>query len=169
MTDDIRTLQKLLEGIEFAMLTTADERGELHSRPMATQQLDDEGVLWFFTARSSHKAAELDEDHHVNLSYSAPTKSTYVSVSGVGTLVDDRSTAEKLWNPMFKAWFAEGLEDPDLALLRVQVTRAHYWSSPSGKLVQLLGFVKAAITGKEYAGEGSENREVRLDESNPVH
>jgi hypothetical protein len=38
------------------------------------------------------------------------------------------------------------LDDPDLALLRVDVERAEYWDAPSGTMAEIAGFVKAAVT-----------------------
>ncbi|MGE0632599.1 MAG: pyridoxamine 5'-phosphate oxidase family protein, partial [Pseudobdellovibrionaceae bacterium] len=34
--------------------------------------------------------------------------------------------AEELWNPLYKTWFKQGLEDPDLVLLKVKVDSAEY-------------------------------------------
>jgi hypothetical protein len=48
-----------------------------------------------------------------------------------------------------KAWFPDGLETRDIALLRIKVTKAEYWDFASSKLVQLVGFVKAVVTGEE--------------------
>jgi general stress protein 26 len=61
----------------------------------------------------------------------------------------DRAKMEELWNPILKAWFPEGLDDPHICLMKVKVDQAEYWESPSGKVVQLLGFVKALATGQE--------------------
>jgi general stress protein 26 len=41
-----------------------------------------------------------------------------------------------------KAWFPDGLDDPDLALLRVHVEAAEYWDSPSSTMVHIVGFVR---------------------------
>lgn len=35
--DDVKKLGELIEDIQFAMFTTVDTDGTLHSRPMATQ------------------------------------------------------------------------------------------------------------------------------------
>ena len=112
-------LSKLIHGIQIAMMTTTDTDGTLRSRPMATQTKEFDGDLWFFSGKSSHKTAEIDADHRVNLSYADPSSSKYVSVSGTCRLVQDKAKAEQMWNPMYKAWFPKGLEDPDLCLLKV--------------------------------------------------
>ena len=159
---DVEKLRDLIKGISFAMLTTVDEDGSLRSRPMQTQETEFNGELWFFTSASSPKVDEVQRDQRVNVSYADPDDNRYVSLSGTATLVRDREKIKELWKPVLKAWFPDGLEDPDLALLRVKVEKAEYWDSPSSKMVQLAGFLKAIATGQrlEYAGE---NEKLELD------
>lgn len=149
-TEDIHKLGELIKEIKIAMLTTVDVNGQLRSRPMGTQKLEFDGQLWFFTKEHSPKVSEIMRDEHVNISYADPGSSTYVSVTGVAELVNDRVKMAALWTPILKAWFPDGLDDPELALLRVDVQKAEYWDAPSSKIVQLVGFAKAAITGKQY-------------------
>ena len=149
----VKKLGKLIADIQFAMLTTIEADGSLRSRPMATHQdhgREFDGVLWFFTKGDTPKVEEVKEDQHVNLSYAAPEQNKYVSVSGIGTLVRDGVKAKELWDPKYKAWFPKGLDDPELALLRVDVTKAEYWDTPGGAVVHVLGLVKALATGKSY-------------------
>ncbi len=159
--ENIRKLGEMIKEIKFAMLTTAEPDGTLRSRPMATQATEFNGELWFFTAASAPKVEEIEQDHHVNLSYAAPDKNLYVSVSGKARMVRDRKKAEELWNPAYKAWFPKGLDDPDLALLRVGVTQAEYWDSSSSAVVHLVGFVKALATGERYHPGENEKMDLR--------
>jgi general stress protein 26 len=140
----------LIKGIKVAMMTTVEEDGSLRSRPMWTHDRDFDGELWFFTREHSPKVGEVEHDHHVSLAYSDPTRDRYVSVSGRCRLVLDKQKARELWNPTLKAWFPDGLDDPELALLCVRVERAEYWDTPNSRMVQLAGMVKAALTGETY-------------------
>ena len=158
---DVEKLGKLIKGIKFAMLTTAMPDGTLRSRPMATQQVEFDGVLWFFTQYNSGKVDEIRNDQHVNVSYADPSDNRYVSVSGRAMIVRDRKKSEELWTELHRAWFPKGLDDPNLALLRVDVHDAEYWDGPSSKVVQLAGFVKAMVTGKP-ANDLTENRKLHL-------
>jgi general stress protein 26 len=159
--DVIAHLGELIHGIKVAMMTTVEADGSLRSRPMWTYDADFDGELWFFTREHSAKVDEVEHDHHVNLSYSEPSKDRYVSVSGRCRLVHDKEKARELWNPTLKAWFPQGLEDPELALLCVKVEKAEYWDTPNSRMVQLVGFVKAAITGETY--NPGENEQVTVD------
>jgi general stress protein 26 len=148
---DVQKLAKLIKGIQVAMMTTQDDDGTFRSRPMQTQNTQFDGTLWFFTQASSHKVDEIDHHgHQVNLSYAEPSDNRYVSVSGTATLVRDRAKIDELWSPALKAWFPKGKDDPEVALLRVDVSKAEYWDQPSSTLVKLVGFTKALLTGQEY-------------------
>jgi general stress protein 26 len=159
--ENVEKLWLLSKDIKFGMLTTAEADGTLRSRPMATQQSPFDGDRWFFTYGRAPKVQEIEEDHHVNISYADPDDNRYVSVSGTARLVRDRAKMEELWNPIYKAWFPDGLDTPDIALLQVTVTQAEYWDATNNKLVQLAGFVKALATGQR--AEGGENEKLDLE------
>ena len=157
---DVKKLAKLIEGIDFAMLTTVCGDGSMRSRPMSTQQAEFDGTLWFFTRDDSAKVSEINGNPRVNVSYAKPSDQTYVSVTGTATLLRDRKKIKELWNPLHKAWFPDGVDDPHLALLRVDVDKAEYWDSPSSTVMHVIGFVKALATVKEY--EPGENKKLDL-------
>ena len=159
--DERKKLTELIKDIQFTMLTTQEPDGTLRSRPMTTQQQEFDGDLWFFVGAHSGTAREVQQDQQVNLGYANPGKNTYISVSGRANLVRDRAKMEELWNPVYKAWFPDGLDDPNLALLRVEPTQAEYWDAPNGKVVQALGFAKALLTGQPF--QGGENEKLNLD------
>lgn len=153
-SEDIQKLGKLIKGIRVAMLTTVQEDGSLHCRPMATQEVDFDGDLWFFTSASSPKISEIKHDQHVNVAYASPEDNRYVSVCGRVEIVRDRKKAEELWSPYVKGWFPKGPDDPDLVLLKVKVLWAEYWDSPHATAVRLAGFLKATLTGKPLESPG---------------
>ena len=142
--DSRKKLNEMIKGIDFAMLTTALEDGSLRSRPMATQRADFDGTLWFFTRLDAPKVHEIRQHQKVNLSYAKPDSGRYVSVSGLAEISRDREKMKQLWNPVYKDWFPKGPEDPEVGLLKVDVTNAEYWDGPASRMVQLSGFLKAA-------------------------
>lgn len=153
---DVRKLGELLKGHKYAMLTTIDEDGSLHSRPMGVLEVDFNGTLWFFTKEQAPKVWEIQHDAHVNVAFSDPSRSHFVSLRGMARLVRDHQKVAELFKPIHKAWFPEGLDDPELSLLEVRVTRADYWDPPSSTMVQLIGLAKAVLRGEAYkpgAGE----------------
>jgi len=157
--ESIKKVNDLIEEVEIAMLTTIDG-GTLRSRPMQTQEAEFDGVLWFFTSTDTHKTDEIEKDNRVNVSYASPAANTYVSVSGAASIVKDKEKIEELWNPILKAWFPKGLDDPTLILLKVSVEQAEYWDSTSSTIVKLAGFVKALVTGER--ADGGDHGKVNL-------
>lgn len=147
---DVQKLGKMIHGIQIAFMTTVADDGSLHARPMATQHTEFDGTLWFFTREHSAKVDELEQREQVSLTYADPRDQTYVAVVGTAELVQDEAKMKELWHPLLKAWFPKGLNDPELALLKVTVDRAEYWDSHSSTLVHLIGFAKAMLTGKPY-------------------
>jgi general stress protein 26 len=160
-SDNLNKLRDMIKEIDFCMLTTIDENGDLHSRPMSSNgQIDPNGDLWFFTGVSSHKVNEVAGSPKVNVSFADPEHQKYVSTSGTAELIRDRKKIEELWKPEFKMWFPEGKDDPEIALLRVNVTKAEYWDSPSSTVGYVLSFVSSMITGKQP--DFGENKKVEL-------
>ena len=157
--ESIKKVNDLIKEVEIAMLTTIDG-GTLRSRPMQTQEAEFDGELWFFTNSDTHKTDEIEKDNRVNVSYASPVANTYVSVSGAASIVKDKEKIQELWNPILKAWFPNGLDDPTLCLLKVSVEQAEYWDATSSTIVQIVGFVKALVTGKR--ADGGDHGKVNL-------
>lgn len=159
--NDLEKLRHLIKEIDFCMLTTVDENGNLHSRPMSSNgDIDTDGDIWFFTNASSHKVSEITKLPKVNVSFADPDNQRYVSVTGTAQLVRDRAKIDELWRPEFKIWFPEGKDDPEIALLRVRLEKAEYWDSPGSTIGYALSFVSSLVTGKQP--DLGENRKVNL-------
>jgi general stress protein 26 len=150
--EDFARLRELIEDIRIAMMTTQDADGTLRSRPIQTLRCADDGILWFFTSASSPKVAEAQAGGwQVNLSYANPGKQDYVSISGRASLSRDRKLMEALWNNWVEVFFPKGLDDPDLALLRVDIEKAEYWDSPGTAVGRAYAIAKARLTGDKDA------------------
>jgi general stress protein 26 len=142
-------LYQLIKDVKIAMMTTVDTDGTLHSRPMHSQDADEHGDLWFFTQIQSPKMTEVSRDNAVNLAYSDPSSQTYVSVSGKAEIVRDKAKIQEKWSEPLRAWFPKGVDDPQIALIRVHPLKGEYWDSPSSTLVHLYGYAKAVVTGEQ--------------------
>ncbi len=124
--DSSKDLWLLVREIPVCMMTTRD--GDvLRSRPMATALDEDRHEFQFLTRASSHKADEIGRGTQVNLSFADPEKDLFISVSGEGWLGEDHTIARKLWNRYAEAYFPEGPDDPDVAVLHVVPKQAEYW------------------------------------------
>lgn len=156
-------LWDLIKDIRFSMFTTRDPAGELHARPMTTQNsnLDEDQSLWFFMSRAGDPVAELVADSRVNISYADPGADSYVSVSGTASVTEDMAKKNALWSKMTEAWFPGGVADPDLVLVRVKIIHAAYWNVEASKVMQLFHMAKAVVTGQPPRDLG-EHAEVRM-------
>jgi general stress protein 26 len=147
MQSELDKLHDLIEDIRIALVTTIEPDGTLHTRPLSTLERQRDEELWFFTSIDSAKVEELEQDVNVSVAYADTSKNTYVAVAGTGSVLRDRAKAKELWTPFAKPWFPDGVDDPTLALLRVRIDRAEYWTSP-GKTAYLFSVAKAMATGK---------------------
>lgn len=150
----IDELRELVMDLDVAMFTTQDGGRQLHSRPMDTQQVDDEGVFWFLASRSSPLVGEVHDHPAICLTYASHARNTYVCVSGKAQEIHDQAKLSELWSSEHAAYFRGGREDPDLTLLRVTPGHAEIWAGPSGAVARLLAFAAATITGEEQAMGG---------------
>ena len=145
--DGLRTLQQLLKNLKFGMLTTVHD-GILRARPMTLLQCQADGNLWFLTGKTTSLVPDIENDARVNVSFSSGEQSGFVSVSGRARLTKDRAKLEELWNPAFVTWFPEGLNDPNLSLLRIEAESAESWNTVHGAFTVLFGIIKAIATGE---------------------
>jgi general stress protein 26 len=157
-TDETRKVTELLKDQRLGMLTTTAPTGTLTSRPMALQETEFDGDLWFFAERTSRKVSHLAEHPQVNVTVGSG--STWVSLTGRAAVVDDEAKKRDLWNAAVGAWLPQGADDPTVVLIKVTGESAEYWDTPGGRIATVLSFAKAKVTGERF--EGGENETVRL-------
>lgn len=143
------TLWHLIKDMKFAMFTHRHADGQLHAHPLTTQNrsLAENGLLYFFVSRKTELGQRVQSDGNVCLNYGDAGKDTWVSISGTARVNEDRAQKERLFNPLVKAWFPGGLDDPDLELVEVKINHAEYWDIHESKMTQLLKMATAAVTG----------------------
>jgi general stress protein 26 len=144
----------LLKYFRSAMLTTVDSTGAISTRPMGVQGHPDafQGTLWFFADDRSPKVQIIQGGAATALVMQSDDKSAYLHFAGRASVSKDRSKMEELYTPFIKTWFPEGLDDPNITLIRFDADRVDYWESPGGVLQVLGAFTKAIVTGEPGAG-----------------
>ena len=145
-TEALARVKELVEDIDFTMLTTEDDNGQLVSRPMSTRQMDDNGDIWFFTAEETKKVDEAEEHRHVGLSYLDAKGHRYVSIAGRAQVVQDEAKMKELYTTDLDIWFEDGLDTPGITLLRVSPTECEFWEPSKGKIAVAAGMLKALVT-----------------------
>jgi general stress protein 26 len=155
--DALKKFKKLVEEINVCMFITNNRSEREHTRPMATIEVDDKGTLWFFTDLRSIKVEEVVTDKSVHLTYAHPGKESYMDVCGKAEVITDRQLIKEKWSPIVKAWFPQGSDDPNVALLKVTPTDAYYWEAETGKMVQFLKMA-ASIVSERPLADGAEGK-----------
>jgi general stress protein 26 len=157
--ENLTRLAELIKEIKFTMLTTVDNLGGLHSRPMVTLDFDTatfDGSIYFFTHSDTAKVHDIEHAKEINLAYLRPQKQQYLSVSGKASLHRDKKMMKDLWQAELKEWFPQGIDDPDISLIKVDIESAELWDSKPGKVFQLFGKVKSILNGKS-SGSADQN------------
>jgi len=157
-SEQVKKVADLAKGIRIGMLTTVDADGHFISRPMAQQEVEFDGDLWFFAERSSRKVAQINANPHVSVTLTS--NDTWISLDGEAQIVEDKAKAKELWNTWVEAWMPEGPGDDNVVLIRMSSHSAEYWDTPGGRIASVISFVKAKVTGERY--DGGENEKVSL-------
>ncbi|WP_246195325.1 pyridoxamine 5'-phosphate oxidase family protein [Paracoccus litorisediminis] len=113
---------KRLESINAGMLGT---RAQLKLVPMSHYADRDAGALWFITAQGTDLVAEVEGGAQPALHIVGDAAGKlWTRMEGHLELSPDRGKLDEIWNRVAAAWFDEGKDDPDLRLLRLDLSEA---------------------------------------------
>ena len=105
---------------------------ESHTRPMTAQMRGGEGPIWFFTSRENTLVQNLRKESRAIGTFASKDHELFASVHGRLSLDNDPDVIDELWNSYVEAWFEQGKDDPDVALLRFDADRAEIWENEGG-------------------------------------
>lgn len=120
------------------------------TRPMSVQQIDEEGNFWFLSATDSNKNEELRLNKSVQLLFQQSKYSDFLTIYGKARILKNKAKIKELWNPILKAWFTEGENDPRITLIRVTPSQGYYWDTKHGKVVAMVKTAVGALLGKTF-------------------
>jgi general stress protein 26 len=95
-------------------------------------------TLWFFIGKDNRLAAGGD----AMAQFVSKGHDFFACLSGTAKIDNDAGIIDKLWSKQAEAWFPGGKTDPNLALLRFDISGAELWEtdmSLSGKLKMVFG------------------------------
>lgn len=144
----IEKIKELAKKESTCIFTTALTELPLAGAPMNTMDVDDDGVLWFFSNKNSTRNKNIEKDNRVQLFFSNSNNYQFLSLFGTAQVVINPAKAKDLWLPIVKAYFPGGVDDPDLSILKVTPHEAHYWDTKTNKLVALAKMVTGIFKGK---------------------
>jgi general stress protein 26 len=117
-------------------------------RPMSVQKVDDQGALWFLSAKDSNKNRELEYDDSVDLYFQGSAHANFLHLTGVAEVSFDKAKIKELWEPIAKVWFTEGENDPRITVIKFIPERGYYWDNKHGNLVAGVKMMAGAVMGK---------------------
>ena len=113
----------------------------------------DGGDLFFITDKDSAKTDEIAAEPDVAVTLQSGSK--FVSISGTARVDDNRALIKQLYSPPMKAWFPEGVDDPNMIILRLTPTHGEYWDQSGLKRFEYLWKAGKALWKGENLGEKS--------------
>lgn len=119
--------------IDFAMLTTRTEGGQLATRPMSNNgEVEYDGDSYYFSWDDARTVADIARDAQVALSFQGKAgllgkPPLFVAVEGTATLVRDKAAFADHWSADLERWFPDGIDTDGLVMIHVHADRIHYW------------------------------------------
>ncbi|MGI4022406.1 MAG: pyridoxamine 5'-phosphate oxidase family protein [Janthinobacterium lividum] len=150
-TEALKKMKQIAEETQTCFFCTNIKTGSpLSVRPMAIQEVDDEGNLWFLSSNDSHKNEEIKHDDHVHLLFQESHFSGFLNVYGDAYISADKAKIKELWKPILKAWFTGGEDDPRITVIKVVPSEAYYWDNKHGNAIAFIKQTASAVIGKTF-------------------
>lgn len=166
--EQVKKVHSLIKDIKVAMLTTVDGSA-LRSRPMITHEESNlESGLYFLTKDDAPKVHEITHEEKVNLVYCRSDKNLFVSISGTATISKDKEKIKEIWNPLYAAWFPQGIEDPHLCLIKVTPQCAEYWDSASLIKSSATVFFNKVAGSTLDVGDVGDHDKINFTDTSPI-
>ena len=161
----LQELAEKMRDIDFAMLSTRGEDGEMAARPMSNnRQVEFAGDTFFFTLDSTRTVADIERDPQVGVSYQGKSgalgmKPFFITLEGRADLIRDKARFAEHWTKDLDRWFEQGVDTPGLTLIRVNAERLHYWDGYDEAEIPLGG-----TSDRQEAGAMENAQEVAAEE-----
>jgi general stress protein 26 len=129
----LQDLAKKVGDIDFTMLSTRAESGEIAARPMSNNgDVEYDGDSWFFTWEDSKMVDDIKRDPHVGLSLQGKSgllgkPPIFISIEATAELIRDKAILQDHWKTEMERWFKQGVDTPGVVLIKAHATRIKYW------------------------------------------
>jgi general stress protein 26 len=149
-THAVEKIRALAKAAHVCLFGTVLTRPPIAVRPMAVQSVDDAGNLWFLSARSSSTNRDIQGSAEVQLFFANPGSAEFMTLDGTATISDDPALRREHWTPIAKTWFNQGVDDPEVTVIKVEPSDGYYWDTKHGKTVAFLKIAAGAVTGQTF-------------------
>lgn len=118
------------------------------ARPMSVRKVDEQGRVYFMSAKDSHTNEELARDPEVRLFFQGSGRSDFLELTGRASISTDKAKIKELWSPLIKTWFTAGVDDPRITVLTFVPREGYYWDNKHGDAVAGIKMMIGAAIGK---------------------
>lgn len=144
----VEKMQEMLGDGNILMFASNLGNHPFEVSPMSTQKVEDNGEVWFFSAKNSDRNKFVQQDSRTQLIYSNSSDSEYMSIYGDAEIVQNQEKVKELWTPFAKVWFQDGPEDLNLSLMKFTPKEGFYWDTKNGKMVSFAKMIVSLATGE---------------------
>lgn len=144
----LEKIRQLLGDLPIAFMVTVLD-GEVEARPIGVvgDAKDFNGSLWFITDRRSRKVQAIERGATTALVLQNDRDGIYLHLTGHAAVVEDPHKLRQLYTPVQRTWFPDGVDDPQITLLRFDAESASYWDGHASMLRLAVAFAKSVVTG----------------------
>jgi general stress protein 26 len=139
---------KIIEKVNIGMLTTSNASGNFHARPVEARLDREDGCIYIVTDLRSAKEHEIERDPRFGLTVVDQQTNAYLALNARATVITDPATIKKYWRVTDNMWW-KGPDDPNVCVLRAELTSGALWDGPASKAVELFEFLKTTVTGEK--------------------
>ena len=122
-----------MSGIDIAILSTHAEGGQIANRPMSNNgDVTYDGNSYYFTFEEALTVRDIERDPNVALGFAGKSgifisNGLYIAVEGHAELIREKAAFEAHWTPDLDKWFEQGVDTPNVVLIKVHAARITYW------------------------------------------
>jgi general stress protein 26 len=121
----LEAAQRIIADTRYCWLMTTGADGGVNARGMErlANVEGDEWTVWFLTDRRSRKVEEIRRNGRLTVGYAQDPRAAYLALIGRALLVEDRAVIRRRWQKSWKRFFPAGEDDPNAALIKIEVDR----------------------------------------------
>ena len=129
----LNDISEEMRDIDFCLLSTRTDGGAIAARPMSNnREVEFDGDSYFFTWADSRTVEDIGRDPQVGLGFQGKGSllgkpGIFIAVEAKAEVIRDKAQFAEHWTKDLDRWFKQGVDTPNLAMLRCSAERIHYW------------------------------------------
>lgn len=129
----LEDISEAMRDIDFCLLSTKSDGGAIAARPMSNnREVDYDGDSIFFTWADSRTVEDIGRDPQVGIGFHGKDSllgkpGIFIAVEATAQVIRDKAEFAEHWTKDLDRWFKQGVDTPNLAMIRCSADRIHYW------------------------------------------